>query len=194
MWNTQLSVDTLSQILSGRQNEKRQSEFNLAVTLLSIVIMHILCNVLRVVLGILVVALVGKDLISLCFAMVLMPKNTKQRMSNYIIFMVYLHYPGINNEQRTASPPSSWFPVSQLPRTTWIWLWALPAIFIKLSLFTSVYAQKFEFYIPPDFYSQHFASETLAVLLLELDGWWSQFFIPQMCNVVMLEAKWDGRW
>ena len=49
------------QILSGRQNEKRQSEFNLAMTLLSIVIMHILCNVLRVVLGTLVVALVGKD-------------------------------------------------------------------------------------------------------------------------------------
>ena len=39
------------QILSGRQNEKRQSEFNLAITLLSIVFMHILCNALRVFLG-----------------------------------------------------------------------------------------------------------------------------------------------
>ena len=48
------------QILSGRQNEKRQSEFNLAITLLSIVFMHILCNALRVFLGVLVVALVGK--------------------------------------------------------------------------------------------------------------------------------------
>ena len=62
--NSASILDTLPQILSGRQNEKRQSEFNLAVTLLSIVIMHILCNVLRVVLGILVVALVGKDLLS----------------------------------------------------------------------------------------------------------------------------------
>ena len=50
----------LSQILSGRQNEKRQSEFNLAITLLSIVVMHILCNALRVFLGVLVVALVGE--------------------------------------------------------------------------------------------------------------------------------------
>ena len=48
------------QILSGRQNEKRQSEFNLAVTLLSIVVMHILCNALRVFLGVMVVSLVGE--------------------------------------------------------------------------------------------------------------------------------------
>ena len=48
------------QILSGRQNDKRRSEANLAVTLLSIVMMHILCNALRVFLGVLVVALVGQ--------------------------------------------------------------------------------------------------------------------------------------
>ena len=38
------------------------SEFNLAITLVSIVLMHILCNALRVFLGILVVALVGENL------------------------------------------------------------------------------------------------------------------------------------
>ena len=48
------------QILSGRRSKQRQSEFNLAVTLVSIVFMHIVCNALRVFLGILVVALVGK--------------------------------------------------------------------------------------------------------------------------------------
>ena len=48
------------QILSGRQNDKRRSEANLAVILLSIVVMHILCNALRVFLGVLVVALVGQ--------------------------------------------------------------------------------------------------------------------------------------
>ena len=47
------------QILRGRQNEKRQSELNLALTLFSIVLTHILCNVLRVVLGVLAVTLVG---------------------------------------------------------------------------------------------------------------------------------------
>ena len=51
------------QILSGRQNDKRRSETNLAVTLLSIVVMHILCNALRVLLGVLVVALVGQIII-----------------------------------------------------------------------------------------------------------------------------------
>ena len=51
------------QILSGRQSDKRQSEANLAVTLLSIVVMHILCNALRVLLGVLVVVLVGKWII-----------------------------------------------------------------------------------------------------------------------------------
>ena len=53
------------QILSGRQSDKRQSEANLAVTLLSIVVMHILCNALRVFLGVLVVALVGQFIIKL---------------------------------------------------------------------------------------------------------------------------------
>jgi len=53
-----LKIRQSRQILSGRQNEKRQSEFNLAITLLSIVFMHILCNALRVFLGVLVVALV----------------------------------------------------------------------------------------------------------------------------------------
>ena len=48
------------QILSGRRSKQRQSEFNLAVTLVSIVFMHIVCNALRVFLGVLVVALVGK--------------------------------------------------------------------------------------------------------------------------------------
>ena len=48
------------QILSGRRSKQRQSEFNLAVTLVSIVFMHILCNALRVFLGVLVVVLVGK--------------------------------------------------------------------------------------------------------------------------------------
>ena len=48
------------QILSGRRSKQRQSEFNLAVTLVSIVFMHIVCNTLRVILGVLVVALVGK--------------------------------------------------------------------------------------------------------------------------------------
>ena len=47
------------QILSGRRSKQRQSEFNLAVTLVSIVFMHIVCNALRVFLGVLVVALVG---------------------------------------------------------------------------------------------------------------------------------------
>ena len=53
------------QILSGRQNDKRQSEANLAVTLFSIVVMHILCNALRVFLGVLVVALVGQLIVKL---------------------------------------------------------------------------------------------------------------------------------
>ena len=48
------------QILSGRRSKQRQSEFNLAVTLVSIVFMHIVCNALRVFLGVLVVALVGR--------------------------------------------------------------------------------------------------------------------------------------
>ncbi len=56
------------QILSGRQSDKRQSEANLAVTLLSIVVMHILCNALRVFLGVLVVALVGQFIIKLLIA------------------------------------------------------------------------------------------------------------------------------
>ena len=51
------------QILSGRRSKQRQSEFNLAVTLVSIVFMHIVCNTLRVILGVLVVALVGKFII-----------------------------------------------------------------------------------------------------------------------------------
>ena len=46
-------------ILRGRQNVMRQSELNLAMTLFSIVLMHILCNILRVILGVLVVTLVG---------------------------------------------------------------------------------------------------------------------------------------
>ena len=52
------------QILSGRRSKQRQSEFNLAVTLVSIVFMHILCNALRVFLGVLVVALVGESKLS----------------------------------------------------------------------------------------------------------------------------------
>ena len=47
------------QILRGRQNDKRQSELNLAMTLFSIVMIHILCNILRVFLGVLVVTSVG---------------------------------------------------------------------------------------------------------------------------------------
>ena len=50
-------------ILSGRQSKQRQSESNLAITLISIVFMHILCNILRIFLGVLVVALVGKFII-----------------------------------------------------------------------------------------------------------------------------------
>lgn len=46
------------QILSGRRSKRRQSESNLAITLVSIVFMHIVCNALRVFLGVLVVALV----------------------------------------------------------------------------------------------------------------------------------------
>jgi len=46
------------QILSGRRSKQRQSESNLAITLVSIVFMHIVCNALRVFLGVLVVALV----------------------------------------------------------------------------------------------------------------------------------------
>ena len=57
----------LFQILSGKQNKQRQSESNLAITLVSIVFMHILCNALRVFLGVLVVALVGKCFMTWCF-------------------------------------------------------------------------------------------------------------------------------
>jgi len=53
-----LKIHQSRQILSGRQNKQRQSEFNLAITLISIVLMHIVCNALRVFLGVLVVALV----------------------------------------------------------------------------------------------------------------------------------------
>ena len=62
IWTQVHSIKHFSslQILSGRQSDKRQSEANLAVTLLSIVVMHILCNALRVFLGVLVVALVGQ--------------------------------------------------------------------------------------------------------------------------------------
>ena len=58
-----ISVKITFQILSGRRSKQRQSEFNLAVTLVSIVFMHIVCNTLRVILGVLVVALVGKFII-----------------------------------------------------------------------------------------------------------------------------------
>ncbi|XP_023322269.1 FMRFamide receptor [Eurytemora carolleeae] len=46
------------QILSGRRNHKRASESNLAITLISIVFMHLLCNALRVFLGVMIVLLV----------------------------------------------------------------------------------------------------------------------------------------
>ena len=58
---TNMLTNNILQILSGRRSKQRQSEFNLAVTLVSIVFMHIVCNALRVFLGVLVVALVGKQ-------------------------------------------------------------------------------------------------------------------------------------
>ena len=58
---TNMLTNDILQILSGRRSKQRQSEFNLAVTLVSIVFMHIVCNALRVFLGVLVVALVGKQ-------------------------------------------------------------------------------------------------------------------------------------
>ena len=61
------SIEFSIQILSGRQNQQRQSEFNLAITLISIVFMHIVCNALRVFLGVLVVALVGKRDFLICW-------------------------------------------------------------------------------------------------------------------------------
>merc|ERR1719412_1249083 len=42
-------------LLSGRQSKKRQSECTLGITLVSIVLMHLLCNALRVFLGVMVV-------------------------------------------------------------------------------------------------------------------------------------------
>eukprot|EP00090_Calanus_glacialis_P038798 TRINITY_DN67629_c0_g1_i1.p1 TRINITY_DN67629_c0_g1~~TRINITY_DN67629_c0_g1_i1.p1 ORF type:complete len:261 (-),score=67.39 TRINITY_DN67629_c0_g1_i1:107-889(-) len=53
-----IGIRKTRKILSGKQNKQRQSESNLAITLVSIVFMHILCNALRVFLGVLVVALV----------------------------------------------------------------------------------------------------------------------------------------
>merc|ERR1740128_657198 len=46
------------QILSGRRSQARTSESNLAITLISIVFMHLFCNALRVFLGIMIVWLV----------------------------------------------------------------------------------------------------------------------------------------
>jgi hypothetical protein len=50
----------LAQVLTGRRSQQRTSESNLAITLISIVFMHLLCNALRVYLGVMVVLLVGK--------------------------------------------------------------------------------------------------------------------------------------
>jgi hypothetical protein len=47
-------------VLTGRRSQQRTSESNLAITLISIVFMHLLCNALRVYLGVMVVLLVGK--------------------------------------------------------------------------------------------------------------------------------------
>jgi hypothetical protein len=52
----------LLQVLSGRRSQQRTSESNLAITLISIVFMHLLCNALRVYLGVMVVLLVGNSL------------------------------------------------------------------------------------------------------------------------------------
>ena len=51
----------LRQVLSGRGSQQRRSESNLAITLISIIFMHLLCNALRVYLGIMVVLLVGNS-------------------------------------------------------------------------------------------------------------------------------------
>ena len=56
-----LSIRNARKLISGRQSKRRQRESSLAITLISIVFMHLLCNILRIFLGVLVVALVGKD-------------------------------------------------------------------------------------------------------------------------------------
>lgn len=53
-----MGIRKTRKILSGQQSHTRTRESNLAVTLVSIVFMHILCNCLRVFLGVLVVTLV----------------------------------------------------------------------------------------------------------------------------------------
>ena len=52
-------VNYFLQILSGKQSKQRQSEFSLGITLVSIVLMHIVCHSLRSFLGILVVYFAG---------------------------------------------------------------------------------------------------------------------------------------
>ena len=48
------------QIISRNNGQQKQKETNLAITLVSIVLLHILCNALRVILGVLVVVHLGK--------------------------------------------------------------------------------------------------------------------------------------
>ena len=58
---TKFCLRKTRKILSGRQSKQRQGEMSLAVTLISVVFMHILCNILRIFLGVLVVVLVGEQ-------------------------------------------------------------------------------------------------------------------------------------
>jgi hypothetical protein len=67
----------LLQVLSGRRSQQRTSESNLAITLISIVFMHLLCNALRVYLGVMVVLLVGNSL----FIYLLLKHNLKGQLS-----------------------------------------------------------------------------------------------------------------
>ena len=56
-----ISLRRTRNIFSGRESRQRLGEMSLALTLSSIVLMHIVCNALRIFLGVLVVALVGVD-------------------------------------------------------------------------------------------------------------------------------------
>ena len=52
----------IDQVLSVAHRKRRQREITLSLTLASIVLKHLLCNLLRIFLGILVVSLVGQIL------------------------------------------------------------------------------------------------------------------------------------
>ena len=52
----------IDQVLSAQHRKRRQREITLSLTLASIVLKHLLCNLLRIFLGILVVSLVGQIL------------------------------------------------------------------------------------------------------------------------------------